>query len=106
MPMSNEPSQPLSIAGTKGSPLRLTDAERAAYAQIAKRPRKHLQTIDIAARTGKAFVVEQGQILPGPATEGRKSAISTALERMTRAKKSCPTEPGISGAPPLPSGIS
>jgi uncharacterized protein len=74
MSTPNEPSKPLSIAGTKGSPLRLTEAQRAACAQIAERPRKHLQAIDIPARTGKAFVVKQGRILRVTCPEGPQVA--------------------------------
>ena len=70
MSTTNSPSAPLSVAGTKGSPLRLNDAQRASYAEIAKRPRQHLRTIDIPARTGKAFAVEQGQIVRVTCNEG------------------------------------
>src|SRR5262249_14044496 len=81
MSAANESSTPLSISGTRGSPLRLTDAQRAAYAKIAKRPRKHLQTIDIAARTGQAFVVEQGRILRVTCNEGPQVADFNAFGR-------------------------
>ena len=74
MSILNPSSKPLSVAGTKGSPLRLNDTQRAAYAEIAKRPRKLLQTIDIPARTGKAFVAEQGQILRVTCNEGPQVA--------------------------------
>lgn len=70
MATTNAPSTPLSVAGTKGSPLRLTDVQKASYAEIAKRPRQHLRTIDIPARTGKAFVVEHGQIVRVTCNEG------------------------------------
>ena len=60
---SGETSQPLSMAGTKGSPLRLNDDQRAHYAALARRARTHRQTIHIAARTGEAFAVEKGQML-------------------------------------------
>ncbi len=81
MSTSNEPSKPLSIAGTKGSPLRLSDAQRAVYAQIAQQPRKHVQTIDIPARTGKAFVVEQGRILRVTCNEGPQVADFNAFAK-------------------------
>jgi uncharacterized protein YcgI (DUF1989 family) len=68
--MTTTPSTPLSVAGTKGSPLRLNDAQRAQYQDIASRPRKHLLTIDIAARTGEAFVVDKGQIVRIICNEG------------------------------------
>ena len=74
MATTNTPSTPLSVAGTKGSPLRLNDAQRAAYVDIAKRPRQHLRTVDIPARTGKAFVVEQGQIIRVTCNEGPQVA--------------------------------
>jgi uncharacterized protein len=74
MVTTNTPSTPLSVAGTKGSPLRLNDAQRAAYVDIAKRPRQHLRTVDIPARTGKAFAVEQGQIIRVTCNEGPQVA--------------------------------
>jgi uncharacterized protein YcgI (DUF1989 family) len=74
MATTNTPSIPLSVAGTKGSPLRLNDAQRAAYVDIAKRPRQHLHTVDIPARMGKAFVVEQGQIIRVTCNEGPQVA--------------------------------
>ena len=70
MTTTDTASTPLSVAGTKGSPLRLNDAQRAAYAELAREPRKHLRTIDIPARTGKAFEVEQGQIVRVTCNEG------------------------------------
>jgi uncharacterized protein YcgI (DUF1989 family) len=68
--MTTETTTPLSVAGTKGSPLRLNDTQRASYAEIAKRPRQHRQTIDIPARAGRAFAVEKGQILRVTCNEG------------------------------------
>jgi uncharacterized protein YcgI (DUF1989 family) len=73
--------KPLSVAGTKGSPLRLNEEQRASYAAIAQRPRKHRQTIDIPARTGRAFVVEQGQILRVTCNEGPQVADFNAFGR-------------------------
>jgi uncharacterized protein YcgI (DUF1989 family) len=81
MSMPNESTTPLSVAGIKGSPLRLNDEQRAHYAEIAKRPRKHLQTIDIPARTGKAFVVERGQILRVTCNEGPQVADFNAFAK-------------------------
>jgi uncharacterized protein YcgI (DUF1989 family) len=74
MSTTNAPSSPLSVAGTKGSPLRLNDQQRAAYLEIAKRPRQHRSTIDIPARTGKAFAVEKGQIVRVTCNEGPQVA--------------------------------
>lgn len=71
---SGETSQPLSMAGTKGSPLRLKDDQRAHYAALARRARIHRQTIHIAARTGEAFAVEQGQVLRVTCSEGPQVA--------------------------------
>ena len=64
----------LSVAGTKGSPLRLTDAQRASYEAIARRPRDSLKTIPIPARTGRAFTVEKGQIVRVACVDGPQVA--------------------------------
>ena len=81
MSAANEPSKPLSIAGTKGSPLRLSEAQREAYAQIAREPRRHLRAIDIPAREGRAFTVEQGQILRVTCNAGPQVADFNAFGR-------------------------
>src|SRR4051812_36588661 len=60
----------LSVAGVKGSPLRLTDEKKADYAGLAGRPRRHVTSVHVARRTGEAFVVEQGQILRVTCDEG------------------------------------
>jgi len=74
MSETNPSTTPLSIAGTKGSPLRLNDTQRAAYAEIARRPRQHNRIVDIPARTGKAFVVGEGQIVRVTCNEGPQVA--------------------------------
>jgi uncharacterized protein YcgI (DUF1989 family) len=104
MSTANESAKPLSIAGTRGSPLRLGERERAAYAELAKRPRKHLETIDIPARTGKAFVVEQGQILRVTCNEGPQVADFNAFGREDRREKFWSARTRIIGGSHLSAG--
>jgi len=53
----------MSVAGTKGSPLRLKEEQLLAYFALGAKPRTKVATIEIARRTGEAFELAKGQIL-------------------------------------------
>src|ERR1017187_849894 len=64
----------MSVAGTKGSPLRLNEERQTEYFALGARPRKLVSSVNIAARTGEAFVLEKGQILRVTNHEGPQVA--------------------------------
>ena len=64
----------MSVAGTKGSPLRLTEERQEEYFSIGARPRKLVLTIEIARRTASAFIVNKGQVLRVSNHEGPQVA--------------------------------
>jgi uncharacterized protein YcgI (DUF1989 family) len=72
---------PLSTAGLKGSTLVLTAAHLARVAALAKQPRRLVETVDIAPRTGKAFEVEKGQVFRITCIEGPQVADFNAFGR-------------------------
>jgi len=45
----------MSVAGTKGSPLRLNEQRQTEYFALGARPRSKVATIEIPRRTGRAF---------------------------------------------------
>jgi uncharacterized protein len=52
-----------SVAGIKGSPLRLTEEKIAEYVERSRRERRLADTIHIPPRTSAGFTVEKGQLL-------------------------------------------
>jgi uncharacterized protein YcgI (DUF1989 family) len=88
MPDAPQGTTPLvSMAGLGGSPLVQTEQHRARVAAIARRARHLVRTVEIAARTGEAFEIEQGQLIRVICSEGPQVADFNAFGRQDAREK-------------------
>jgi len=71
----------MSVAGTKGSPLRLNEQRQTEYFALGARPRTKVSTIEIPRRTGRAFELAQGQIVRVTNHEGPQVADFNAFAK-------------------------
>jgi len=92
------------MEGLKGSPLVQTERHRARVAALAERPRRLAKTVEIAARTGKAFEVEQGQVFRVTCIEGPQVADFNAFGRADPREKFWSVKSRIIGSSHLTTG--